>query len=101
MQIERQTRLQNLRERVRQISVFGKAAFVLVLVFLIVSACTIGGFTGAGRSYYMAADSNVVFYLDYQEGAKLDRVYLNVGSIYDEVGKDVSVEFRYASKSSS
>ncbi len=101
MQMERHTRLQNLKERVRRISVFGKAAIVLVLVFLIVSACTIGGFTGAGRSYYMAADSNVVFYLDYQDGAKLDRVYLNVGSVYGEVGKDISVEFRYASKSSS
>lgn len=101
MQMERQTRLQDLKERVRRISVFGKTAIVLVLVFLIVSACTIGGFTGAGRSYYLTADSSVVFYLDYQEGAKLDRIYLNVGSVYEEVGKDFSVEFRYASKSSS
>ncbi len=101
MQMEKQTRLQNLKERVRRVPLFGKAAFILVLVFLIVSACTIGGFTGAGRSYYMAADSNVVFYLDYQDGAKLDKVYLNVGSVYGEVGKDFSVEFRYASKSSS
>ena len=101
MQIERQSRIQRLKERVRKVSVFGKAAFVLVLVFFILSACTIGGFSGYGSSYYMAADSNVVFYLDYQNGAKLDKVYLNVGSVYGEIGKDFQVEFRYASKTTS
>ena len=87
-------------------SAFAKAAFCLVLVFFIVCACTIGGFSDGGKAFFAEADTQVVFYLDYQKGedattAKLDKIYVNVGTVYGEIGKDYQLEFRYASKGSS
>lgn len=71
---------------------FGWAALALTLVFLLVGTGTIGGFTSSGKGYRGAADSSVVFYLDYDytqaDGtaytAELDSIYVNVGAVYAE-----------------
>ena len=86
---------------------FGWAALALTLVFLLVGAGTIGGFTSSGKGYRGAADSSVVFYLDYDytqaDGtaytAELDSIYVNVGAVYAEPGSDVALNFRRATTS--
>lgn len=80
-------------------SKFTKAAFVLVLALFVLCACTIGGFNGGGGSCYIAKGESVYFYLDYQNGKTLDKVYLNMGSAYTEVGSAYTVELRSASAS--
>ncbi len=81
---------------------FGWAALALTLVFLLVGAGTIGGFTSSGKGYRGAADSSVVFYLEYPDtNAPLDDIYVNVGAIYAEPGCDVKLEFRRATTSGS
>ncbi len=81
-------------------SKFTKAAFFLVLALFIVGACTIGGFNGGGGAYLAEAESTVAFYLDYQDGATLDKVYLNAGTAYAETGTAFTVTVRTSSNSS-
>ena len=105
--IVEKTRAPRLKGYFARFTKFGWAALALVLAFLVVGACTIGGFSSPGKSYFAAEDSSVVFYLDYQarEGesspSPLDRVYLNVGAMYAPVGSDVEFEFRRATASGS
>lgn len=80
-------------------SAFAKAAFVLVLVFLVLGLSTIGTAQSTGKAYYAAKDSEVVFYLNYQNSKKLDKVYLNVGTMYTEIGSNSQLTFRRASAS--
>ncbi len=106
MQIEQSARKLQWKKWLNGLNVFSKAAIVLVFVFLVISLCTIGGFSGGGDSYYAAKDSQVVFYLDYMSDAagtdaKLEKIYVNVGTVYDEVGKDFQIEFRRATTSGS
>lgn len=81
-------------------SKFTKAAFFLVLALFIVGACTIGGFNGGGSAYLAEEGSTVAFYLDYQDGATLDKVYLNAGTAYAETGTSFTVTVRTSSNSS-
>lgn len=81
-------------------SKFTKAAFFLVLALFIVGACTIGGFNGGGSAYLAEEGSTVAFYLDYQDGATLDKVYLNAGTAYAETGTAFTVTVRTSSNSS-
>lgn len=86
-----------LGERIARFSKFAKAAFILVLAFLIVGACTIGGFSSTGKSYRASPSQTAVFYLDYQDGKGLDEIWINVGSIYTKAGSDTDITFNYAS----
>lgn len=103
--IVEKSRASRLQAFFARITKFGWAALALVLAFLVVGACTIGGFSSPGKSYFAAEGSSVVFYLDYQthEGetgaSPLDRVYLNVGAMYASVGSDQEFEFRRATAS--
>lgn len=81
-------------------SVFTKAAFLLVLALFVVGACTIGGFNGGGGAYFAQEDTSVIFYLDYQGGATLDKVYLNAGTAYTDIGSDYTITVRTASATS-
>ena len=80
-------------------------ALILVLVFFVLSACTIGGFNAPGKAYYAQKDSDIVFYLEYDtvkesDLQRLGAVYVNVGAVFGEVGTDFSLRFRRASVSS-
>ena len=80
----------------------GLAALCVVLGFLVVGACTIGGFSSPGRAYFAPAESELVFYLDYGDReAVLGEVYINVGAIYTPAGEDVTFSFRHATASGS
>ena len=78
-----------------------KAAAIVVLAFFVLGACTIGGFDSPGKSYFAAGDSTAVIYLDYNDDSgsavALDKIYLNVGAIYGDVGADSTITFRHAS----
>lgn len=82
---------------------FAKAAFILILVFFIVSVCTIGGFDTPGKAMRISPDDEVVFALKYNDsysniknGNYLDRIYVNVGSVYTDVGSNAEITFNYA-----
>ena len=80
-------------------------AVVLALVFFVLGACTIGGFNSPGKAYFAQADSDIVFYLQYDtekesDLQRLGQVYVNVGAVYESVGSDFKLEFRRASTSS-
>ena len=81
-------------------SKFTKAALILVLALFVVGACTIGGFNGGGGACFLQADSSVVFYLDYQNSATLDKVYINAGTAYTEIGSTYTITVRTASATS-
>ena len=78
-------------------SKFTKAALILVLALFVVGACTIGGFNGGGGACFLQADSSVVFYLDYQNSATLEKVYINAGTAYTEIGSTYTITVRTAS----
>lgn len=81
-------------------SKFTKAALILVLALFVVGACTIGGFNGGGGACFLQADSSVVFYLDYQNSATLDKVYINAGTAYTGIGSTYTITVRTASATS-
>ena len=83
-------------------SKFTKAAAILVLAFFVLGACTIGGFNSPGGAYFAEEDTTVAIYLDYNKNESgssvaLDKVYLNVGAMYEDIGSDVTLTFRHAS----
>lgn len=90
-----------IREMVARSSKFAKAAFILVLVFLVAGLATIGSAAAPGKAYRAVPDGQVVFYLDYQDGKGLDEIWVNVGSVYTEIGSDTDITFNYASVPSS
>ena len=101
-----QTKAEKWKNFFARYSKFTKAAAILVLAFFVVCACTIGGFNSPGKAYYAQADSDIVFYLDY-DGEKqnnlgqLGAVYVNIGAVYESVGTDFKLNFRRSSVSSS
>ncbi len=90
-----------LKEAIGRTSKFARAAFFLVLAFLAVGLCTIGSAASPGKAYRAIPDNDVVFYLNYQNGTGLDEIWLNIGSVYDELGADVDVTLNYATVPSS
>ena len=97
MQI-REGRASRLKAVMARVTRFGWAAIALVLAVFVIGACTIGGFSAYGDSYFAREKSQVVFYLDYSAagGGKLQEIYVNVGSVYTEPGKDFSLTFARA-----
>ena len=101
-QIVKDNKKRGLRQTIASFSKFAKAAFFVVLAFFVIGACTIGGFDAPGKAYRAVPDTaestdTVVFYLDYQDGKGLDEIWINIGSVYTEVGSDTTVTFNYAS----
>lgn len=91
------------RNKKRALSGFSVALLILMLVFLVVGASTMGVFNSPGKAYHAYKDKTVVFYLDHDK-IKSDgvaKIYMNVGSVYTEVGKDAVVTLMYATGSSS
>lgn len=86
-----------LKESIARRSRFAKAAFMLVLAFLVACLCTAGSASAPGRVYRAYPTEEAVFYLDYQDGKGLDEVWINIGSVYTEIGSDTDVTFNYAS----
>lgn len=82
-------------------SKFARAAFLVVLVFLIAGLCTIGSVSSTGRAYRAFPEQEAVFYLDYQGGNRLDEIWINVGSVYTEIGEDATLTMNYATVPSS
>lgn len=97
MQI-RERRPSRLKKIISGITRFGWAAIALVLVVFVVGACTIGGFSSSGDTYFARKNAQIVFYLDYSAagGEQLEKIYVNVGSVYTEPGKDFSLTFARA-----
>lgn len=93
----RRSRFYGLRQFLASVSKYTWAALALTLAFFVLCACTIGGFSSTGGSFYAATDSEIVFYLDYQNSAKLDAVYVNVGAVHASVGSTVKFELRRSS----
>lgn len=106
MQIKQQQQPKKRKNIFARLSKFGWAAAILVLAFFVLGACTIGGFSAPGSAYYLPAEENVVYYLDFQEDengetASLAAVYVNVGAVYTGVGDTFTLEFRHANASGS
>ena len=75
----------------------GLAALCVVLGFFIVGACTIGGFSSPGKAYFAPAESELVFYLDYEDSTDvLGEIYINVGAVYAYDGEELEFSFRHA-----
>lgn len=94
MQI-RERRPSRLKKVLSRVTRFGWAAIALVLAVFVVGACTVGGFSSYGDAYLARKDAQVVFYLDYASagGDQLEEIYVNVGSVYTEAGKDFTLTF--------
>lgn len=106
MAVIRKTKAERLKEYFARYSKFTKAAAILVLVFFVVCACTIGGFNSPGSAYFARADAELVFYLNYDtsksgDDGKLGAIYVNIGAVYAPVGSDFNINFRKATGSSS
>lgn len=93
----------NGSEKKSVLSKFSLAAIILMLVFLVVGASTMGVFNSPGKSYRVYKDNPVVFYLDYDANSQtgLAKVYLNIGSVYTEIGEEATVTMQYSTGTSS
>ena len=85
------------------ISGFGLAMIIVMLVFFIVGASTMGVFNSSGKSYHAQKEETVVFFLDYDQNAQsgLAQIYLNVGTIFVQPGMEGSLKMEYSSGSTS
>lgn len=106
MQIVQVQRENQWKKRYSRLTRWGKATFLLVLAFLLIGVCTIGGFGTPGKAYYLPEDGSAVFYLDYStassgDAVQLGAIYVNVGAIYAPAGSDQTLEFQRASASGS
>ena len=81
-------------------SVWAKAAFVLALAVLVAGLCTAGTARSTGGTFYATEERSVVFYLDYNEGATLGKIHVNVGSACVPAGESFTLTFRSALRSS-
>lgn len=81
-------------------SVWAKAAFVLALAVLVAGLCTAGTARSTGGAFYATEERSVVFYLDYNEGATLGKIHVNVGSACVPAGESFTLTFRSALRSS-
>ena len=87
----------------RRLSGYCKAFIVLLVLFFAAGFAFLGSFKGTGKAFtYVSGGENAVVYnLNMKEGqSKLGAVYINVGNIYTEPGKDLTVKV-YRSTSSS
>ena len=105
MAVIKETKAEKMRRFFARYSKLTKAAAILVLAFFVVCACTIGGFNSPGKAYYAQADSDIVFYLQYDSEKETDlqqlgQVYVNIGAVYEPIGSDFILNFRRASTSS-
>lgn len=104
MAVIKQTKAEKIKSFFARYSKLTKAAAILVLAFFVLCACTIGRAVSPGKAYYAQAGSDIVFYLNYDsekgDTAKLGGVYVNIGAVYGDVGKDFKLSFRRASASS-
>ena len=87
----------------RRLSGYCKAFIVLLVLFFAAGFAFLGSFKGTGKAftYVSGGENTVVYNLNMKEGqSKLGAVYINVGNIYTEPGKDITVKV-YRSTSSS
>lgn len=85
------------------LSKFSLAAIILMLVFFVVGASTMGVFNSPGKSYHAQKNEAAYFYLDYDANNQsgLANIYVNIGAAYSEVGKDASITMQYSTGTSS
>ena len=85
----------------KSFSFFARAFLILALVFFVVGMGTLGSAQSTGRSYELKKGSSVVFRLEKQEGqTSLKYLYLNIGTIYNEIGSQATIRVRRASSPS-
>lgn len=91
---------QNIRKFLARFSACTKAAFCIALAVLVIGLCTAGTARSTGGDFYATEETSVVFYLDYQDGATLNKIHVNVGTAYVPAGSSFTVTFRSALRSS-
>ena len=90
----------------KRLSGYCKAFIVLLVLFFAAGFAFLGSFKGTGKAftYVSGGENTVVYNLGMKDGqstqSKLGAVYINVGNIYTEPGKDITVKV-YRSTSSS
>ena len=78
--------------------VFFVLAIICICSLLAFVACTDENENDEiGNAFYASKDSSVVFYLDYQDGACLNTVHINIGTVQAEPGESYSITTRTAS----
>ena len=92
MAVFRKTGSEKFKDRLAGVSKLTWVAVILVFLFIIAGAFTIGGTKSTGKSYFAEKDSTVIFYLD--SPSSLDEIYINAGTIYTAVGSNAELKFR-------
>lgn len=93
--------MNKIRRTWKSLSAFARAFIILVLVFFVVGMGTLGTAQSTGKSYELKKGSSVVFRLEKQEGqTSLKYLYLNIGTIYNEIGSQATIRVRRASSPS-
>ena len=79
--------MNKIRKTWKRLSAFARAFVILALVFFVVGMGTLGSVQSTGESYELKKGASVVFRLEKQEGqTSLKYLYLNIGTIYNEIG---------------
>lgn len=93
--------MNKIRRTWKRLSAFARAFVILALVFFVVGMGTLGSVQSTGESYELKKGASVVFRLEKQEGqTSLKYLYLNIGTIYNEIGSQATVRVRRASSPS-
>lgn len=93
--------MNKIRKTWKRLSAFARAFVILALVFFVVGMGTLGSVQSTGESYELKKGASVVFRLEKQEGqTSLKYLYLNIGTIYNEIGSQATVRVRRASSPS-
>lgn len=85
----------------KKITGYTWAFILLVAVFFATGIFTLGNVRSSGDAFYMKANKAAYYTLNLEDGDKLSAVYVNVGSIYNEVGETAAVTVKICTSSSS
>ena len=86
----------------KKFSVYTWALVCILVAFFCAQIFGLASFKTTGDSLEYLKDKTVVYNVEFDcSGEKLDAVYLNIGSIYTEYGKDAEVTVKYSTSASS
>lgn len=84
----------------KKITAYTWAFILLIATFLVAGLFTLGSAKTTGDALTVEPEKSVAYSMTLESGEKLDAVYINVGAIHTEVGKDATITVKTSTTTS-